>query len=76
MSEHANIRHAADQLAGYAKSCRMTNKLEWMEGLAMRLNTYLDAVQDEDRVATEGYSLKTITVDELSRLDKFGYPNQ
>lgn len=69
-----NEKYAADQLAGYALTCRMTNTLEWMEGLSMKLNSYLESVQDGDRVTTAGHGLQTITVEERSTLDKSGYP--
>ena len=71
MSERDNIRHAADMLAGYAATCRMTNTLSWMTGLKEKINNYLDAVQDDDRVITVGYGLQTISAAEmLERIKK------
>ncbi len=64
MNDPANIRTASDNLAAYAMTCQMTNTLEWMEGLATRLNAYLESIQDGDRVATHGYGLQTITAEE------------
>jgi len=67
MSERENIRHAADMLAGYAATCRMTNTLDWMEGLAERVNEYMEAVQDDDRIKTFGYGFKTIPESEVDQ---------
>lgn len=52
---------AADELAGYAASCCMRNTLPWMEGLAEKINAYLEATGDYDRVVCHGQSLQTIT---------------
>lgn len=52
------VREAADRLAGYAVTCRMDNTLEWMEGMAVRLNEYLKAVGDSQRVQTSGNGLE------------------
>lgn len=76
MSERENIRHAADMLAGYAATCRMSNTLEWMAGLTKAINAYLEATGDGDRVTSFGYGLQTITAQEISTLDSFGYPTQ
>ena len=72
MSERENIRHAADMLAGYAITCRMTNTLSWMTGLKDHINNYLDAVQDDDRVITFGYGLQTISEAEMADRIKKG----
>jgi hypothetical protein len=61
--ERDNIRHAADMLAGYAATCQMKNTLEWMEGLAKRLNDYLEAIDDSERVETWGNGLTSISKD-------------
>ena len=71
MSERDNIRHAADMLAGYAITCRMTNTLSWMTGLKAQINNYLEAVGSDDRVITFGYGLQTISAAEmLERIKK------
>lgn len=59
------IQHAADMLAGYAAACKMQNTLDWMEGLAVRINDYLESAQDDERVVTWGLGFKTISKDEL-----------
>lgn len=65
MSAQENIQHAADCLAGYATTCQMANRLEWMEGLADRINEYLAAVGDGERVVTYGYGFQTIPAAEM-----------
>jgi hypothetical protein len=65
MSERESIRHAADMLAGYAATCRMTNQLAWMEGLAQRINEYLEVCGDGERVVTSGYGLETVSAAEM-----------
>lgn len=70
------VKEAADRVVSYAMSCRMKNTLEWMEGLAAHLNKYLHETNQEERVATHGYGFQTLTTEELSTLDKYGYPNQ
>ena len=53
------VKEQADRLVGYAVTCRMENTLEWMEGLAVRVNEYLKARGSNERVQTSGYSLET-----------------
>lgn len=57
MSSPEAIAEQADRLAGYAATCRMENNLQWMEGLAVRINEYLKARNSNERVQTSGYSL-------------------
>jgi hypothetical protein len=66
MSERENIKDAADRLAAYAVTCRMTNTLAWMTGLKNAINNYLAAVDDNDRVITFGYGLQTISEEEMA----------
>ena len=73
---HDPVREAADQLVVYVMSCRMRNTLKWMEGLASHLNNYLQETNQEERVTTHGHGFQTLTTEELSTLDKYGYPNQ
>ena len=67
MSERENIRHAADMLAGYVATCQMKNTLDWMEQLAKRLNDYLTAIDDSERVETWGNGLTSIPVTKDSK---------
>ena len=66
MSERENIKDAADRLAAYAVTCRMTNTLAWLNGLKHLLNNYHDAAGSDDRVITFGYGLQTIRYRSLS----------
>jgi hypothetical protein len=67
MKNADQIQRAATLMASYAATCEMRNNLEWMEGLATRLNLYLESIGDSDRVVTYGYGLKTITAAEFSQ---------
>lgn len=58
MASEEAVNEQADRLAGYAATCRMENNLEWMEGLAVRINEYLKARNSNERVQTSGYSLE------------------
>lgn len=76
MSDNDKIRSAADALAGYATTANMRNTLDWMYGLQRKINDYLDATGDSDRVTCSGNGLQTVTLEELSNLDEFGYPKR
>lgn len=64
MSERENIRHAADTLAAFALSCRMSNTLQWMDGFAKLISAYLEAIDDPCRVVADGRSLKQVSPEE------------
>lgn len=64
MSEHNNIRHAADTLAAYAMTCRMRNTLQWMDGFAELISQYMESVQDPLRVVIAGDSMTQVSPEE------------
>lgn len=65
MSNRDAVKESANRLARYAATCRMENTLEWMEGLATRLNEYLQASGDDDRVQTFGYGFEVVKEKDL-----------
>ncbi len=60
------IKAAADRLAGYVLACRRKNTAEWMEGLCHRLNSYAEAIGDDDRITTYGDGLQVITPQDIA----------
>lgn len=71
-----DIQNAAKLVVNYAATCQMRNSLAWMEGFARLINTFNEAIGDDDRVTTFGTGLQIVTAEELSTLNQYGYPNQ
>lgn len=61
---------AAENLAAHCRTCRMTNKLEWMDTLAELLNAFYAETGSSERVETSGYGLSDITAVVGARIPK------
>ena len=54
------VREAADRVVGFAMTCQMRNTLEWMEGFSIQLSAYLQAIEKDCRVQTDGHGFELV----------------